>query len=150
MGFFFSFLNCWSGSWLGERADFKCDDATAEQSSHHAVTSKLYAWDAWAHTHDRFNARKRENMAEGKDKKICRDVDEPSACRTEWNKSERERQISYRNAYMWSLERQYWWACLQGSIGDADVTNGRVDTGWGEGGTNWERPMDMCTLPCLQ
>ena len=26
---------------------------------------------------------------------------------TEWNKSERERQILYINAYVWNLERQY-------------------------------------------
>lgn len=63
--------------------NFKCDDATAEKSSRGAVTSKLCAWEAWAHTHDRFNPRKRENTAEGKDKEICRDVDEPSACHTE-------------------------------------------------------------------
>ena len=33
------------------------------------------------------------------------EVDEPTACYTEWSKSEREKQISYINAYMWNLEK---------------------------------------------
>ena len=35
---------------------------------------------------------------------ICRDVDTSRDCHTEWSKSEREKQISYNNAYMWNLE----------------------------------------------
>ena len=35
---------------------------------------------------------------------ICRDVDGSRDCHTEWSKSEREKQISYFNAYMWNLE----------------------------------------------
>ena len=35
---------------------------------------------------------------------ICRDVDGSRDCHTEWSKSEREKQISYSNAYMWNLE----------------------------------------------
>ena len=38
---------------------------------------------------------------------ICRDVDGPRDCHTEWSKSEREKQISYINAYMWNLEKWY-------------------------------------------
>ena len=34
-------------------------------------------------------------------------VDEPRAYYTEWSKSEREKQISYTNAYIWNLERFY-------------------------------------------
>ena len=30
-----------------------------------------------------------------------------------WSKSERERQISYINAYMWNLEKWYRWTYLQ-------------------------------------
>ena len=37
------------------------------------------------------------------------EVDEPRAYYTEWNKSERERQILYINAYIWNLKRWYWW-----------------------------------------
>ena len=35
---------------------------------------------------------------------ICRDVDGPRDCHTEWSKSEREKQILYNIAYMWNLE----------------------------------------------
>ena len=49
----------------------------------------------------------------------------------EWSKSERDKQMSY----VWNLGGWYWWACLQGSSGDADTENRRVDTvGEGEGG----------------
>ena len=43
------------------------------------------------------------------------DVDEPRACYTVWNKSEREKQLSYINAYIWNLEKWYWLTYLQGS-----------------------------------
>ena len=32
-----------------------------------------------------------------------------------WSKSEREKEISYTNMYVWNLERWYWWNYLQGS-----------------------------------
>ena len=51
------------------------------------------------------------------------EVGEPRAYYTEWSKSERERQIAYINAYMWNLERWYWWSYLQSSKGDADIKN---------------------------
>ena len=35
------------------------------------------------------------------------EVDEPRACYSEWSKSEREKQISYINTYIWNLERWY-------------------------------------------
>ena len=38
---------------------------------------------------------------------ICRDVDGPKVCQTEWSKSEREKQISYINMYIWNLEKWY-------------------------------------------
>ena len=34
---------------------------------------------------------------------ICRDVDGPKICHTEWSKSEREKQVSYTDAYMFSV-----------------------------------------------
>ena len=40
---------------------------------------------------------------------ICRDVDWPRECHTEWRKSEREKQIPYINARMWNLEQWYRW-----------------------------------------
>ena len=48
---------------------------------------------------------------------------------------ERERQISYINAYMWNLERQYRQSYVQGSKGDTDVKHTTLDSvGEGEGG----------------
>ena len=43
-------------------------------------------------------------------------------------KSEREKQISYINAYMWNLERWYRWTGLQGRNWDTDAENQRMDT----------------------
>ena len=38
---------------------------------------------------------------------IYRDVNGPRHCHTELSKSEREKQISYINTYMWNLEKWY-------------------------------------------
>ena len=58
---------------------------------------------------------------------------------TEWNKSEREKQISYINAYFWNPEKWYWWTYLQGRNRIADGENGLVDiVGEEEGGTSWK------------
>ena len=89
---------------------------------------------------------------------ICRDVDGPRDCHTEWNKSEREKQISYINAYMWELEEWHRWTGLQGRNRDTDVENKRMDTKWGEvaaggvggGVMNWEIGIDMYTLMCIK
>ena len=37
----------------------------------------------------------------------CRDMDGPRDCRSEWSKSEREKQISYYITDMWTLEKWY-------------------------------------------
>ena len=75
-------------------------------------------------------------------------VDEPRAYYTEWSKLERERQVSYTKAYIWNLERWYWWSYLQGSIGDTDIENRLMDTvGEGEDGTNWENNTETYTWP---
>ena len=76
------------------------------------------------------------------------ELDEPWAYDSEWNESERENQMSYINAYTWTLERSYWWTCLQGSNEDADIQNGTVDTvGKGESGMNWKSTMETYVLP---
>ena len=61
--------------------------------------------------------------------------------------SEREKQISYINTYIWNPERQYWWTYLQGSNGDADTEKRLVRTVGeeGEGGTNGESHVDART-----
>ena len=80
---------------------------------------------------------------------ICRDVDGPWVCHTEWIKSERENQTSYINTYIWILEKWYWWTHLQGRNRHADVKNEFVDTarGWG-----WDRltdSVDIYTVLCI-
>ena len=62
---------------------------------------------------------------------ICRDVDGPRDCHTEWSKSEREKQI-YISAYMWNLEKWYRWTGLQGTNTDTDVEKKRMDTKGGK------------------
>ena len=49
--------------------------------------------------------------------------------------SQKEKQISYINTYIWNLEKWYWWSCLPGSTRDADLEDRFVDTaGEGEAG----------------
>ena len=36
---------------------------------------------------------------------ICRDVDGPRDCHTEWSQSEKEKQILCNITYMWNLEK---------------------------------------------
>ena len=55
------------------------------------------------------------------------EVDESGAYYTEWSKSERQKQISYTNVYIWNLERWYWWTYLQGSSGHGGVRRGWDD-----------------------
>ena len=70
-------------------------------------------------------------------------VNEPRAYYTEWSKSEKEEQILYINAYIWNLERWYWWTYLQGNSGDGrcrhrEQTYGhRGGEGWGKRG--WDK-----------
>ena len=54
---------------------------------------------------------------------ICRDMDGPRDCHTEWSKSEREKQILYIYAFMWNLEKWYRWTYLQSRIRDLDIEN---------------------------
>ena len=65
---------------------------------------------------------------------MCRDLDGPQDCHTEWSKSEREKQISYIKAYMWNLEKWYWWTNIWGRNRDADIEDGLVDTAEEGGG----------------
>ena len=59
--------------------------------------------------------KKEENCA------ICRDVDGPRDCHTEWSKSEREKQILYNIAYMWNLEKWYKWTYLKNINRPTDI-----------------------------
>ena len=65
--------------------------------------------------------------------------------------SQKEKQISYINAYMWNLERWQWWTYFQGSNGDEDIENRLMDTVREEkGGINGESSMETYTLPYVK
>ena len=69
----------------------------------------------------------------------------------EWSKSERERQISCVNTYIWSLERQYPQFYVQGSKQDSDIKNRLLESvGEREGGMIWESGVETCILPYVE
>ena len=68
---------------------------------------------------------------------ICRDVDGPRDCHTEWSKSERDKQVLCINAYMWNLEKWYRWTGLQGRNRDTNVENKHMDPKGGKLGGGW-------------
>ena len=55
---------------------------------------------------------------------ISNEVDETRDYYIKWIKSEREKQISYINSYIWNLEKWCWLIYLQGSNGDREQTCG--------------------------
>ena len=59
-----------------------------------------------------------------------REVDKPKAHYTEWRKSERGKQKTYTNTYVWNVESWYWWNYLQGISRDTDRENRLMDMGW--------------------
>ena len=59
---------------------------------------------------------------------ICRDMDGPRDCHTDWNKSEREKQITYSNAHMWNLGKRYRWFYLQSRNWETHIRNKHIDT----------------------
>ena len=64
------------------------------------------------------------------------------------SKSEREKQISYINAYMWNLEKWYIWIYLQSRNRITDIENKLMVTKGG--GTTWEIGIDIYTLPWIK
>ena len=79
------------------------------------------------------------------------EVDEPRTYYTEWSKSERERWISYTNAYIQNLEKWYWRIYLQGSNGETDIDNTLMDVGRGEKRVRYmERVTWKLTLPYVK
>ena len=52
--------------------------------------------------------------------------------RTQWSKSEREKQILYNIVYMWNLEKWYRWTYLQNRNRDTDVDNKLMDSKGGK------------------
>ena len=79
---------------------------------------------------------------------ICSDVNGLRACHTEWNKSEREKQIL---TCVSKVQKWFRWAYLQHTNKDIDVENGHVDTEVeGEGEANWKSRNDIYTLLCVK
>ena len=82
---------------------------------------------------------------------IWREVDGPRDCHTEWSKSDREKQLSSINAYMWNLEKWYRWTYLQSRNGDTNIENRYMDTKRvGGSGTDWEIGIDIYILLCIK
>ena len=69
-------------------------------------------------------------------------MDGPRVCHTEWNKSEREKQMSYINALMWNLEKRYRWSYLQNRNRDTDIKNKHR--------MNCEIETDIYTILCIK
>ena len=62
----------------------------------------------------------------------------PTAYCTDWSKSEREISVSYTEAYIWNLERWYWWINFQDSNGETDMENRPMNMAGREGGRGWD------------
>ena len=77
-----------------------------------------------------FSHKKERNSA------ICRGMDRPTDCHTEWSKSEIEKGTLYNITYMWNLEKWYRWTYLQSRNRDTDVENKLMDTK-GEERSEW-------------
>ena len=61
----------------------------------------------------------------------------------EWNKSEKEKQISYIiNAYMWNLEKWYRWTYFQGR--NRDIENRRANGR--EAGVGWLGRLELAYI----
>ena len=78
-------------------------------------------------------------------------MEKPRAYFIEWSKLEREIQITYTDAYIWNLERWYWWIYLQGSNGETDIENRPMDMGGeeeGEGEMYEESNMEIYNTTC--
>ena len=61
---------------------------------------------------------------------ICRDVDVSTDCHTEWNRTKREKQISYINVYMWNIVKRCRRPYLQSRNRHTDIENKYMDSKW--------------------
>ena len=68
----------------------------------------------------------------GQNPVIYSDVGGPRVRHTEWSKSEREKQISYINAYLCNLEIWYRWTSVQGRNRDIDMWTWGEKEAWGK------------------
>ena len=59
----------------------------------------------------------------------------------------RQKEKQYTNAYIWNLERWWWWPCMRDSKRDTDVLNSHLDSvGEGKDGMIWENGIETCKL----
>ena len=84
---------------------------------------------------------------------ICRDMDGPRGCHTEWSKTERRKQILNINTYMWNLEKWYRWSYLQSRNRDTDIENKHGYQGGRSREMNWEtaaaaKSLQLCPTLC--
>ena len=62
-----------------------------------------------------------------------------------------ENKYLYINAYIWTVEKWYWWTYMQGRNIGSDTENRPVATaGKGEGGMDWESSIDIHKLSCVK
>ena len=69
---------------------------------------------------------------------------------SEASQKEKDKYCTLMHAYLWNLERWYWWTYLQGSNGDTDLENTFIDMRVGvegEGGMKRGSSMETYTLP---
>ena len=78
---------------------------------------KLWYTHTHTHTHTRARAPAHNGILLSHKKEwnhaIDSHMDEPRLCHVKWNKPDRERQIAYDVAYMWSLKNWYKWIYFQ-------------------------------------
>ena len=61
------------------------------------------------------------------------------------------RKILYINAYIWNLEKRYWWTYFAGQQRRPDIGNRLVGSvGEGEGEMNWKRSTETYILPYVK
>jgi len=61
----------------------------------------------------------------------------------------RKEEHQYINAYIWNLEKRYWWTSIQGRNNLQDNRKQALDTvGEGEGGTNLESGIEIRITIC--
>ena len=75
----------------------------------------------------------------------------PRDCHTEWSKPEREKQISYINAYMWNLEKWHRWTGLQRRNKRHRCREQKYGYQGGKGcsGRNWEIVIDTYIIDTM-
>ena len=82
---------------------------------------------------------------------ICRDVNGPRDCHTEWSKSERGKQLSHIKGYIWNIQKLCRRTYMQSRNRYADVEKKSMNSKQGGGGRmNWEVGTDIFTLLCIK